>query len=42
MYANGGVIGQCEFGPGAKPQNVYAVFETWKKCLIDSLILFNN
>ena len=29
LYANGGVIAQCEFGPGAKPENVYAVFKTW-------------
>lgn len=31
LYRNGGVIAQCEFGPGAKPENVYAVFETWNK-----------
>lgn len=29
LYADGGVIAQCEFGLGAKPENVYAVFETW-------------
>jgi hypothetical protein len=29
LYENGGVIAQCEFGPGAKPDNVYLVFETW-------------
>ncbi|MBI4979156.1 MAG: methyltransferase [Spirochaetes bacterium] len=29
LYANGGVIAQCEFGPGAKPEHVYAVFEEW-------------
>jgi len=29
LYDKGGVIAQCEFGPGAKPENVYAVFETW-------------
>ena len=29
LYAEGGVIAQCEFGLGAKPENVYAVFETW-------------
>jgi len=27
--AEGGVIAQCEFGLGAKPENVYTVFETW-------------
>jgi len=29
LYDNGGVIAQCDFGPGAKPENVYRVFETW-------------
>ena len=29
LYADGGVIAQCEFGPGAKPENVFTVFETW-------------
>ena len=24
-------IAQCEFGPGAKPENVYEVFETWNR-----------
>jgi uroporphyrinogen-III decarboxylase len=33
LYENGGVIAQCEFGPGAKPENVYLVFETWNKIL---------
>lgn len=31
LYANGGVIAQCEFGPGAKPENVLAVFRTWQE-----------
>jgi hypothetical protein len=31
LYENGGVIAQCEFGPGAKPENVHLVFETWSK-----------
>ncbi|MDZ7291835.1 MAG: methyltransferase [candidate division KSB1 bacterium] len=31
LYEKGGVIAQCEFGPGAKPENVYLVFETWNK-----------
>jgi len=31
LYQGGGVIGQCEFGIGAKPDNVYLVFETWSK-----------
>ncbi len=29
LHANGGVIAQCEFGPGAKPENVFEVFRTW-------------
>ena len=28
-YHNGGVIAQCEFGPGAKPENVMAVYQAW-------------
>jgi len=31
LYQNGGVIGQCEFGIGAKPENVRLIFETWNK-----------
>lgn len=31
LWADGGCIAQCEFGPGAKPENVYKVFETWNK-----------
>ena len=30
LYAAGGVIAQCEFGPGAQPDNVKSVFTTWK------------
>ena len=29
LWAKGGCMAQCEFGPGAKPQNVEAVFKTW-------------
>jgi len=29
LWDNGGCIAQCEFGPGAKPENVEAVFRTW-------------
>lgn len=29
LYCDGGVIAQCEFGIGAKPENVYTVFATW-------------
>jgi uroporphyrinogen-III decarboxylase len=31
LYQNGGVIAQCEFGPGAKPENIELVFETWNR-----------
>lgn len=30
LWDNGGCIAQCEFGPGAKPENVYTMFETWE------------
>ena len=30
LYAHGGVIAQCEFGPGAIPENVVHVFDTWR------------
>ena len=26
---SGGCIAQCEFGPGANPENGYAVFRAW-------------
>lgn len=29
LWENGGIIAQCEFGPGAKPENVRAVYEAW-------------
>lgn len=29
LWRDGGCIAQCEFGPGAKPENVMAVFEEW-------------
>jgi uroporphyrinogen decarboxylase len=29
LYHNGGVIAQCEFGPGAKPENIRLVFQSW-------------
>ena len=31
LWKNGGCIAQCEFGAGAKPENVRAVFETWQE-----------
>lgn len=33
LYSHGGIIGQLEFGPGAKPENVYAAFKMWEKIL---------
>jgi len=29
LWADGGCIAQCEFGAGARPENVRQVFETW-------------
>ncbi len=29
LWRKGGAIAQCEFGPGARPENVEAVFEAW-------------
>jgi uroporphyrinogen decarboxylase len=31
LYQNGGVIGQCEFGLAANPENVFTVYETWDR-----------
>ena len=31
LWDQGGCIAQCEFGPGAKPENVRQVFESWNK-----------
>jgi uroporphyrinogen decarboxylase len=33
LWAGGGCIAQCEFGAGAKPENVRAVFEAWDEVL---------
>ena len=30
LWHNGGCIAQCEFGPGANPENVYQVFHSWQ------------
>lgn len=30
LWHEGGCIAQCEFGPGAKPENVYQVFLSWQ------------
>ena len=31
LWQDGGCIAQCEFGAGARPENVRAVFETWQE-----------
>lgn len=31
LWSDGGCIAQCEFGPGANPENVYEVFHTWEE-----------
>lgn len=31
LYRNGGVIAQCEFGAGAKPENVWQVYQSWEE-----------
>lgn len=33
LWRDGGCIAQCEFGPGANPENVYEVFHTWGQIL---------
>ncbi len=31
LFASGGLIAQCEFGPGANPANVRALYAAWDK-----------
>lgn len=31
LWENGGCIAQCEFGPGGRPENVRAVYESWDR-----------
>jgi uroporphyrinogen-III decarboxylase len=31
LYDRGGAIAQCEFGAGARPENVYQVYQTWEE-----------
>jgi hypothetical protein len=33
LYDEGGVIAQVEFGPAAKPENIFYVFEAWNNIL---------
>jgi uroporphyrinogen decarboxylase len=37
LYAQGGVIAQCEFGLEARPENILAVFNAWNE--IDTKLL---
>ncbi len=37
LWRDGGCIAQCEFGPGANPENVYAVFRSWNRDYDDRL-----
>ena len=34
LYKDGGVIAQCEFGPGARPENVEMVFQAWDDVML--------
>lgn len=31
LWQNGGIIAQCEFGAGSKPENVMQVYQTWEE-----------
>jgi uroporphyrinogen-III decarboxylase len=33
LYREGGAIAQCEFGVGARPENVYQMFKTWEELI---------
>lgn len=33
LYRQGGVIAQCEFSAGARPENVYQVYQSWEQVL---------
>jgi uroporphyrinogen-III decarboxylase len=33
LYSDGGLIGQCEFGPAANPENIFYVFQAWNNVL---------
>lgn len=33
LWQNGGCIAQCEFGPGAKPENVEKAFDAWNRAI---------
>ena len=33
LYDHGGCIAECEFSAGSKPENVYQVYESWKRVI---------
>jgi uroporphyrinogen decarboxylase len=33
LYHNSGVIAQCEFGPGARPENIEMVYQAWNEVI---------
>jgi len=33
LYANGGLIAQCQFDQDANPENIYQVYKTWNKII---------
>jgi len=33
LYRDGGLIAECEFGTGARPENVWQVYQTWEEVL---------
>ena len=33
LWTDGGCISQCEFGAGAKAENVHVVFEAWNEVI---------
>ncbi|MBN2851768.1 MAG: methyltransferase [Clostridia bacterium] len=33
LWTDGGVIAQCEFGAGARPENVYEMFKVWNEII---------
>lgn len=34
LWRGGGVVAQCEFGAGARPENVAAVYEAWNRFVV--------
>lgn len=33
LWQDGGCIAQCEFGPGAKPENILEIYRAWERAL---------